>query len=97
MFFSSVRGVLAAVESGNVSAGIVYRTDAQLSEQVEAVATASVDTHPPILYPAAILKRSLHPEAAQQYIDFLTTPAASGVFQQFGFIPLATQIERNNP
>ncbi len=86
VFFSNVRGVLAAVESGNAGAGLVYQTDAQLSAQVKVVAIAPQATHPPILYPIAILERSQHPEAAQQYIDFLTTPAANQVFQQFGFI-----------
>ncbi len=88
VFFSNVRGVLAAVESGNAGAGLVYQTDAQLSDQVKVVAIAPPASHPPILYPIAILQRSEHPEAAQQYIDFLTTPAADRVFQQFGFITL---------
>lgn len=89
VFFNNVRGVLAAVESGNAGAGLVYQTDAQLSDLVKVVAIAPQASHPPILYPIAILQRSQHPEAAQQYIDFLTTPAADKVFQQFGFITLA--------
>ncbi len=85
VFFSNVRGVLAAVESGNVSAGLVYETDAQISNRVKVVAIAPPSTHPPIRYPIAILQRSEHPEAAQQYIDFLTAPVATQTFQRFGF------------
>ena len=85
VFFSNVRGVLAAVESSNVSAGLVYETDAQISNKVKVVAIAPSNTHPPIRYPIAILQRSEHPDAAQQYIDFLTTPAATQTFQSFGF------------
>lgn len=85
VFFSNVRGVLAAVESGNVSAGLVYKTDAQISNKVKVIAIAPSSTHPPIRYPIAVLQRSEHPDAAQQYIDFLTTPAATQTFQRFGF------------
>lgn len=85
VFFNNVRGVLAAVESGNAAAGFVYATDAKLSSQVKVVAIAPTRTHPPIHYPIAILQRSQHPEAAQQYIDFLNTPEAAQVFQNFGF------------
>ncbi|MGB3297803.1 MAG: molybdate ABC transporter substrate-binding protein [Phormidesmis sp.] len=86
VFFGSVRGVLAAVESGNVSAGLVYKTDAQISNKVKVIAIAPSNTHLPILYPIAVLQRSEHPEAAQAYIDFLQTPEAAQIFQRFGFI-----------
>lgn len=85
VFFNNVRAVLAAVASGNASAGMVYATDARLSDQVEVVAIAPLNAHPPIRYPIAILQRSAQPAAARQYIDFLTTPAATQVFQRFGF------------
>lgn len=86
VFFNNVRGVLSAVESGQVAAGFVYATDAQLSEQIKVVATVPLPAHPPIEYPIAILQRSGHPQAAQQYVDFLTAPAALEIFQHFGFI-----------
>lgn len=89
VFFNSVSGVLAAVESGNVSAGIVYKTDAELSDRVKVLAIAPPNTHPPIHYPIVILKRSPQPAAAQQYIDFLQTPEATRTFQRFGFTPLS--------
>lgn len=85
VFFNNVRGVLSAVESGHAQAGFVYLTDAQLSAQVDVVAIAPSQTHTPIHYPIAILKRTSHPEAAQQYIDFLNSPDAAQVFQKFGF------------
>ena len=86
VFFSNVRGVLAAVENGHAEAGLVYRTDAELSDRVKIVAIAPAQTHPPIRYPIAIIKGSKQTEAAQEFIDFLTTPAAEDVFQQFGFM-----------
>ncbi len=85
IFGNSVRTVLAGVESGNVDAGVVYATDAQLSEKVKSVATADTALHSPIVYPIAILKTSQQGQAAAVYIQFLSGPAAQQVFQEFGF------------
>jgi len=90
VFFNNVRGVLAAVENGHADAGLVYETDAKLSEKVRIAAIAPQSTHPPIQYPIAILQRSPQPEAAQQYIDFLDSPEAIAIFQRFGFKPSMT-------
>ncbi len=87
IFFNNVRGVLAAVESGHAAAGLVYRTEAQLSNQVKVVAIAPNSSHSPIHYPVAVLQRSEHPQAAQQYIDFLSEPAAIDIFKRYGFNP----------
>ncbi|MEL6813327.1 MAG: molybdate ABC transporter substrate-binding protein [Cyanobacteria bacterium J06598_3] len=90
VFFSNVRGVLAAVENGHAEAGLVYRTDAELSDRVKIIAIAPPTTHPPIHYPVAILQRAEDLESAQAYIDFLKTPAAQQVFEQFGFTTLGS-------
>lgn len=86
VFFNNVRGVLSAVESGQVEAGFVYATDAKLSDRVKVVAIAPTSSHPPIQYPVAILQRCNRPQAAQQYIDFLIEPTALEIFQRLGFI-----------
>jgi molybdate transport system substrate-binding protein len=82
---NSVRNVLAAVESGNVDAGVVYETDAKLSKQVKTVAIAPARLHSPIVYPIAVLKRSQHPKAASDYIEFLKQAPARAIFKQYGF------------
>ena len=87
VFGNTVRNVLAAVESGNADLGIVYASDAQLSDQVQVLATVPAGAHPPIVYPIAALKNTPHPEAAQTFINFLTTEAAQATFQAFGFGP----------
>lgn len=85
IFGNNVRSVLAAVESGNVDLGIVYASDASLSNQIKVLATVTEGLHQPIVYPIAIVQNSLHPEAAQIFIDFLTTDSVQAIFAEFGF------------
>lgn len=85
VFGNSVRNVLAAVESGNVDAGVVYTTDARISNRVRQVATAPRNLHSPIVYPMAVIAASRRPQAARAYAQFLTSPQAQRVFRQYGF------------
>ena len=52
----NVRGALAAVESGNVEAGIVYKTDAMISKKVKVAYEVPVKDGPNISYPMALVK-----------------------------------------
>ncbi|MEM9806817.1 MAG: molybdate ABC transporter substrate-binding protein, partial [Cyanobacteria bacterium P01_D01_bin.56] len=85
VFGNNVRNVLAAVESGNVELGLVYASDAELSNQVKVLSTVPEEFHQPIVYPIAVVKNSLYPKAAQAFIDFLTTDSAQAIFTEFGF------------
>ena len=87
VFTKDVRQVLSYVETGNVDAGLVYGTDALISERVQVVATAPPETHAPIIYPVAVVKDSAHTEAAQAFVDFLSTDTATMIFQAYGFNP----------
>lgn len=82
---NNVRQVLAAVESGNVDAGVVYATDAVVSSKVKVVAIASDKLHSPIVYPAAVLSRSKNINAAKAYLQFLSSRQATAIFQKYGF------------
>ncbi len=82
---NNVRQVLAAVESGNVDAGVVYTTDAKTSNQVKVVATAAENFHSKIVYPIAVLKTSKNASAARKYVDFLSNNQAKTVFEKYGF------------
>lgn len=81
-----VRQVLSYVATGNVDAGIVYKTDALVSEQVEIVATADVETHSPIVYPVGMIKDSVHYEAAKDFYEYLQSDGVLKVFEKYGFI-----------
>ncbi len=83
-----VRATLAAVESGNVEAGFVYKTDAAISKKVKIVYEVPIDKGPKITYPAAIVKESRHKDAARDFMNYLSSPAAKAAFQKYGFVVL---------
>ena len=85
VFAKDVRQVLTYVETGNVDAGIVYATDALLSDQVKVVATAPEASHEPIIYPVAVLERTENPEAAKEFVQFLSGDRAQELFEEYGF------------
>jgi molybdate transport system substrate-binding protein len=82
----SVRAALAAVEAGNADAGIVYRTDAGISGEVEVAFEVPPSEAPPISYPFAVLQRAADPEGARTFLDYLLSPPALDVFRKFGFL-----------
>jgi molybdate transport system substrate-binding protein len=84
----NVRAALAAVESGNADAGIVYRTDAAFSKSVKIAYEVPADEGPEISYPMAVLKDSRHPNAAKKFLDYLRSEPARRIFRKHGFIIL---------
>jgi molybdate transport system substrate-binding protein len=82
-----VRQVLTFVETDNVDAGIVYRTDAMTSNKVSIIATAPENSHSPVIYPVAVLRRASNLAAAEDFESFLLGPNSSTVFRKFGFTP----------
>jgi molybdate transport system substrate-binding protein len=85
VYAKDVRQVLSYVETGNVSAGIVYKTDALVSDKVSIVASADPATHTPIIYPVGIIKDSEHYEAAKEFYSYLQSEDALKVFEKYGF------------
>ncbi|MEH2037942.1 molybdate ABC transporter substrate-binding protein [Nostoc sp.] len=86
VFANNVRQVLAAVESGNAEAGLVYATDAKISNKVKVVVTADDKFHSPIVYPVAIIKSSKNPSAAKEFVQFLSGSEVKTVLKKYGFI-----------
>jgi molybdate transport system substrate-binding protein len=85
----SVRAVLAAVESGNVDAGVVYKTDAAISKTVKVVFEVPVAGSPKITYPMARVANAPHPAAAMSFLNYLAGDNAGAVFARHGFIVLS--------
>jgi len=86
---TDVRQVLADVETGSAEAGLVYATDAAITSKVRVVMDAPAGTHMPIIYPAAVLRASMNPDAAKTFVNYLASPAARAVFTKYGFRPAA--------
>lgn len=83
----SVRAALALVSRGEAPYGIVYATDAAADPGVAVVGTFPENTHPPIIYPIAILSESKSTDAGA-YVDYLKSAKAAPFFESQGFTVL---------
>jgi molybdate transport system substrate-binding protein len=84
----NVRVTLTYVERGEADAGIVYATDAGISEKVEKVYTFAADTHAPIRYPLVLLKSGHASAAARTFFEYLQSSKAREIFAKHGFTVL---------
>jgi molybdate transport system permease protein len=81
-----VRAVLAAVERGEVAAGIVFASDTAMTDKVKVIGEFPEHTHRPIRFPAA-LGRHAAPEAAR-LLEYLSGPEARDIYIRYGFTQL---------
>jgi molybdate transport system substrate-binding protein len=85
VYANDVRQVLDYVETGNVDAGLVYRTDALTSSKVKIVSVIPETTHSPIIYPMGVLKATKHPAEIDDFYQFLQGKEAQQIFKKYGF------------
>jgi molybdate transport system substrate-binding protein len=85
----NVRATLTYVERGEVEAGIVYATDAKISDKVALVYSFPAETHDPIRYPLVLLKAGNSSASAVAFVDYLQSPKATEIFAKHGFSLLA--------
>jgi molybdate transport system substrate-binding protein len=83
----NVRAALLLVSRGEAPLGIVYKTDVAADPQVRIVDSFPDDSHPPIVYPVAVIAASANPDAAS-YLAYLRSPAAAALFEKQGFTVL---------
>ena len=83
----NVRAALYYVAAGEAPYGIVYASDAAAEPRVSIAATFPIASHPPIRYPAALLKQGDRPKT-RLLLDFLSSEQARKVFAKHGFSPL---------
>ena len=81
-----VRATLASVESGNVEAGFVYKTDAAISNKVKTAYEVPLDKGPKITYPLAILRDSKHKDAARDFLNYLSIRSVKDALKKYGFV-----------
>lgn len=78
-----VRGALALVARGETPLGIVYATDAAITDRVRLVGLFPAESHPAIVYPAAVTADA--PPAAHDFLAFLAGSQARAIFKARGF------------
>jgi molybdate transport system substrate-binding protein len=80
----NVRAALALVSAGEAPYGVVYATDAVADDNVTVVATFPDDSHPPILYPGALLTGAAD-AADRAFFEALSGDMADAIFAAQGF------------
>ena len=80
----TVRAALVLVSRGEAPFGIVYKTDALADKGVKVLDTFPPDSHPPIVYPAALVATSKS-TAAKPLLDYLRSVPARAVWEKYGF------------
>lgn len=86
---ASVRGALAAVQHAAADAGIVYESDTVSAAGIDTAVIVPAADGPRIVYPAAVVSTTRRSADAQRLLDFLRGPAATQIFRQFKFMPVA--------
>jgi molybdate transport system substrate-binding protein len=80
----NVRAALALVSRGEAPLGIVYATDAKSDPGVKVIDTFPETSHPPIIYPTAIIAASMQADAPA-FLDFLKSTTSRTIFEDKGF------------
>jgi molybdate transport system substrate-binding protein len=98
---SDVRSALVLVARGETPAGVVYQTDANASDGVTTLGLFPLDTHAPIVYPAALI--STEDSDAQDNPDavafraWLEGSEAMAIFADHGFASaLENDVSKDN-
>lgn len=87
---ANVRQALLYVERGETEAGIVYATDAAVSDGVRVAFEFDDATHDPITYPILLLKNAEGDATAQLLLDYFDGPEAAVIFRKSGFTVLSS-------
>ena len=80
----NVRAVLAFVERGEASLGVIYATDFALSDAAQIAAIVPPEAHDPILYTVSIVAGRERPEVIG-FFEALQNARSADVFTEFGF------------
>lgn len=89
---TNVKEVTVQVLEGSVDCGVVYCTDA-FSAGLDVIDSATAEMCGQVIYPAAVMKDSKDPEAAQAFLDYLGEDEAMKLFEEVGFSRIETEKE----
>lgn len=79
-----VTEVSAWVSSGDADAGIVYRSDALISNSIK-IAAGAPEGSSIAIYPAAVIAGTKVKNQAEEFLAFLDTKDSSDIFMKYGF------------
>ena len=79
------RAAMAYVERDAASVGIVYKTDALISANVEIGAEIPLSAQPDIRYAVGLLAKSQHPQS-ESFYRYLQSKRAKEIFEKHGFV-----------
>lgn len=86
VYGTNVRQVLDYVERGEVSAGLVYATDARQSgDKIKVTVKIGGEAHELIVYPSVIVKASKRQVEARLFAEFLASEKGVAILKEFGF------------
>lgn len=85
IYCKDVNEVLTYVESGNVMAGFIYKSDAVNLKNSYIAYEVPDNTHEPIIYPSAVLNQSKNKKASSDFLEFLSSKKAQEVFKSYNF------------
>ncbi|HEX2529789.1 MAG TPA: molybdate ABC transporter substrate-binding protein [Geminicoccus sp.] len=81
----NVRTALALVAREEAPLGIVYATDAAAEAGVKIVGMFPETSHPPIVYPLALIRAGASKPGAMAFLAYLKSDAATPIFRKAGF------------
>ncbi len=81
-----VRRALVHVESATVDVGIVYATDAAISDRVRVAFEIPPELTTPIRYPIVLLRSGSGNQSAKRFFEYLGSPQAADIFRKHGFV-----------
>ena len=84
---SNVKEVTTQVSESSVDCGVVYGTDAA-SAGLDAVDIATEEMVGRAVYPAAVMKNSANPQAAQAFLDYIAVGEGRDILEDCGFLML---------
>ncbi|MCI8422352.1 MAG: molybdate ABC transporter substrate-binding protein [Lawsonibacter sp.] len=84
---SNVKEVTTQISEATVDCGLIYGTDAA-SANLTVVDSATAEMCGQVIYPAAVLADSKHPDETKAFLDYLQTDACGQIFERVGFSPL---------
>jgi molybdate transport system substrate-binding protein len=83
---ANVTSTLAAVESGEVDAGLVYVTDVLAAGSKVKGVPIPESVNASTTYPIAVLKGAKNPALARAFVDYVLSPAGRSVLTADGFV-----------